>query len=327
MSKQQDKAVEKYLLQHTDRDFMVVCWGFTDAISHFGNHMLLQSANLSKNLHLVQQCFLHQIQEFLRYIVEEQKISNDDNFLQASIAILPAKTVTPVIISQIGNLMNKYDTQCVTILQNMKAPSTLYHFVINWKRFTSDTYEVTDTDMCLATFKCHSIVEYSFNYYSFKIRMMDVSRQRNERRVWVRQFKDNLSAQIYFLDMLSLFKELPEDDSVNQMRENMHLIEELCNSRWFQGVPLLIILVHVQQFEQLVTSIAMQQVFTGYTDPSNNAQAALQYITNRLQELPQGKRSRVIVQSHDPSTAQASNNLGQNLIRNFHTILDGGLLL
>jgi len=93
------------------------------------------------------------------------------------------------------------------------------------------------------------IVEEKFVIDRIAFNIFDVGGQRAERRKWIHSF-DNVTAVIFVTAISEYDQVLFEDRSKNRLDEALSLFEEICNSRWFSTIPIMLFLNKKDLFEK-----------------------------------------------------------------------------
>ncbi|KAJ7740365.1 guanine nucleotide binding protein, alpha subunit, partial [Mycena metata] len=84
--------------------------------------------------------------------------------------------------------------------------------------------------------------------------MSDVSRQRSERKKWIRCFESVTS--IIFCTALSEYDQvLEEERRVNRMHESLYLFESVINSRWFLSTSVILFLNKIDVFKRKLPKV------------------------------------------------------------------------
>lgn len=78
--------------------------------------------------------------------------------------------------------------------------------------------------------------------------IFDVGGQRAERRKWIHSF-DNVTSVLFVTALSEYDQMLFEDRDMNRLEEAIKLFDEICNSRWFVEVPIILFLNKRDLFE------------------------------------------------------------------------------
>lgn len=116
-----------------------------------------------------------------------------------------------------------------------------------------------------------------------KFVIIDVGGQRSERKKWVHCFED-VTAIIFFVALSEYDLCLYEDDSTNRMHESLKLFDEICNSKWFEKVPIILFLNKKDLFEKKIKDKNITVAFPDYTGGQNYDEAS-KYIEEQFRSL------------------------------------------
>eukprot|EP01084_Bolivina_argentea_P069197 125964_1 len=85
----------------------------------------------------------------------------------------------------------------------------------------------------------------------------------SERKKWIHCFGD--VSVVLFVASLSCYDELMfEDDTINQMHDQLELFGEICNLKWFETTPIILVLNKKDLFEKKIHVIPLNVCFTEY---------------------------------------------------------------
>jgi len=118
--------------------------------------------------------------------------------------------------------------------------STEYFFQ-NIDRINDFKYTPNESDILRCRVKTTGIVEVDFSIQGSNFKLVDVGGQRNERKKWIHCF-EGVSAIVFVVSLNEYDLKCYEDDSTMRMKESLFLFEEICNSKFFQTTPILLIL-------------------------------------------------------------------------------------
>lgn len=108
--------------------------------------------------------------------------------------------------------------------------------------------------------------------------MIDVGGQRGERKKWIHQFET--AAVILFIASLSEYNQtVPEDDSVNRMKEALDVWQQVCNNKYFKNVSMILFLNKVDLFREKLINVGLNTCFDDYTGKSFDA--ALKHVEKK----------------------------------------------
>jgi hypothetical protein len=93
--------------------------------------------------------------------------------------------------------------------------------------------------------------------------MVDVGGQRSERKKWIHCFQD-VTAVVFCVAMSEYNQKLYEDEGVNRLDESLKLFDEICNSRWFTDVAIILFLNKSDIFREKIKKVDLSVVFPNY---------------------------------------------------------------
>lgn len=137
--------------------------------------------------------------------------------------------------------------------------STAYWFQ-NIDRIADPSFVPNEQDILRARTKTTGITEIDFEVENTKFRMVDVGGQRSERKKWIHCFQE-VTAVIFCVAMSEYDLKLYEDESVNRMHESLKLFDEICNSRWFSSVSLILFLNKSDLFRDKIKKVNLNVCF------------------------------------------------------------------
>eukprot|EP01120_Amphizonella_sp_Union-15-10_P000992 TRINITY_DN1105_c0_g1_i1.p1 TRINITY_DN1105_c0_g1~~TRINITY_DN1105_c0_g1_i1.p1 ORF type:complete len:352 (+),score=94.31 TRINITY_DN1105_c0_g1_i1:52-1107(+) len=140
--------------------------------------------------------------------------------------------------------------------------SAAYYFE-NIERICLKDYIPLDQDILRARAKTAGITETEFEVENTKFRMVDVGGQRSERKKWIHCFQD-VTAVIFCVALSEYDLKLYEDESVNRMHESLKLFEEICNSKWFHSVSVILFLNKSDLFKEKIKHVDLKVAFPEY---------------------------------------------------------------
>jgi len=111
--------------------------------------------------------------------------------------------------------------------------------------------------------KTTGILELKFKIDSNDFILVDVGGQRSERRKWLHCFQD-VTAILFCVSMSEYDQFLNEDDTVRRTDESTTLFEEICNSRWFGRLPVILFLNKYDLFREKMKRTDLKVAFPDY---------------------------------------------------------------
>jgi len=127
--------------------------------------------------------------------------------------------------------------------------------------------------------KTTGIVETTFKISGHDFKLVDVGGQRSERRKWLHCFQD-VTAIIFCISMSEYDQMLSEDATVRRTDESMKLFEEICNSKWFGEVDIILFLNKYDLFREKIQVSDLRQAFPDY-EGGLDLKKAREFIANK----------------------------------------------
>jgi len=150
-------------------------------------------------------------------------------------------------------------------------------------RIVDTKYKPTTDDILRARIKTTGIIETAFKIDGHDFRLVDVGGQRSERRKWLHCFQD-VTAIIFCVSMSEYDQMLHEDTTVRRTEESMKLFEEICNSKWFGEVDIILFLNKYDLFREKIQTVDMKEAFPDY-DGGLDLKRAREFLTNKYLSL------------------------------------------
>eukprot|EP01121_Diplochlamys_sp_Union-15-3_P001966 TRINITY_DN1168_c0_g2_i1.p1 TRINITY_DN1168_c0_g2~~TRINITY_DN1168_c0_g2_i1.p1 ORF type:complete len:351 (+),score=57.19 TRINITY_DN1168_c0_g2_i1:89-1141(+) len=169
--------------------------------------------------------------------------------------------------------------------------STEYYFD-NLERISQKDYVPSEQDVLRSRAKTTGITETEFEIEGTKFKMVDVGGQRSERKKWIHCFED-VTAILFCVALSEYDLKLYEDENVNRMHESLKLFDEICNSKWFMKVSIILFLNKSDLFKEKIKKVDLKVCFSDY-DGGLNYDKAIEYICDKFINLNQNSDSKQI---------------------------------
>jgi len=171
-------------------------------------------------------------------------------------------------------------------------------------RIVDGAYKPTHDDILRSRVKTTGIIETAFNIDGHEFRLVDVGGQRSERRKWLHCFQD-VTAIIFCVSMSEYDQMLHEDTSVRRTEESMKLFEEICNSKWFGEVDIILFLNKYDLFKEKIGNVDMKVAFPDY-DGGLDLKNGREFLTNKYLSLNHNEKKKIY---HHITTATSTENI------------------
>jgi len=160
--------------------------------------------------------------------------------------------------------------------------SAPYYFE-NIERICQREYIPSEQDVLRSRAKTTGITETEFEVENTKFRMVDVGGQRSERKKWIHCFQD-VTAVILCVALSEYDLKLYEDETVNRMHESLKLFDEICNSKWFLNVSVILFLNKSDLFREKIKKVDLKVAFPEY-DGGLDFEKAANFIQEKFVSL------------------------------------------
>eukprot|EP00479_Gromia_sphaerica_P013480 TRINITY_DN7528_c0_g1_i1.p1 TRINITY_DN7528_c0_g1~~TRINITY_DN7528_c0_g1_i1.p1 ORF type:complete len:167 (+),score=30.31 TRINITY_DN7528_c0_g1_i1:618-1118(+) len=115
------------------------------------------------------------------------------------------------------------------------------HFFERASIIAQKDYVPSTDDIILSRTRTTGFTEAEFEFKGTKIKVTDVGGQRSERKKWL-HFFEKCSVCVFFAALSEYDRTLFEDDEISGMEEALKLFREICSSRWFQNIHIVLFL-------------------------------------------------------------------------------------
>ena len=89
-------------------------------------------------------------------------------------------------------------------------------------------------------------------------------------------FQD-VTAVLFFVALSEYDLTLYEDEDTNRIHESLKLFDEICNSKWFANIPIILFLNKSDLFEEKIRKVNIDVAFPDYKGKKVNAIVAAFY--------------------------------------------------
>lgn len=168
--------------------------------------------------------------------------------------------------------------------------STAFFFE-NLDRIAKPDFVPTDDDILRVRVKTTGLIKQDFELKKFKIRMLDVGGQRNERRKWIHCF-EGVTAVIFVAAISEYDQMCFEDSRTNRLDEALQLFDNVSNSEWFATTPIILFLNKKDLFDVKFPKVSLSVCFDDWNNGS--IESAYDFISRKFQVLQQTERDLYI---------------------------------
>jgi len=153
--------------------------------------------------------------------------------------------------------------------------------------------------------------------------MVDVGGQRSERKKWIHCFQD-VTAVIFCVALSEYDLKLYEDESVNRMHESIKLFDEICNSKWFQNVSIILFLNKMDIFKEKIKKVDLNVCFQEYKGGLDFDKASA-FITEKFKSLNKSAEQKQVYPHITCATDTQNIKFVFNAVKNIilHKALEG----
>jgi len=155
-----------------------------------------------------------------------------------------------------------------------------HFFLSNIERIAQADYIPSIDDLLRCRANTVGIQELTLEIEQNKFIIVDVGGQRSERKKWIHSFQD-VTAVLFFVALSEYDLKLYEDDDTNRMHESLKLFDDICNSKWFYNIPIILFLNKMDLFKEKIKKVNITAAFPDYDGPQTFADAS-EYIQNQF---------------------------------------------
>ena len=119
-----------------------------------------------------------------------------------------------------------------------------------------------------------------------------------------------MTAVLFFVALSEFDLSLYEDEETNRMHESLKLFDEICNSKWFSSVPIVLFLNKKDLFEEKIKKVNISVAFPDYDGPQAFKEAS-EYIQDQFIALNENPAKSIF-----PHVTQATDT------KNIQTVFD-----
>uniref|UniRef100_A0A6A7G7Q2 Guanine nucleotide-binding protein subunit alpha n=1 Tax=Hirondellea gigas TaxID=1518452 RepID=A0A6A7G7Q2_9CRUS len=157
------------------------------------------------------------------------------------------------------------------------------YFFENCMTTADENYVPSETDILRCRDRTTGILEQNFDVAGNLYQVFDVGGQRAERKKWINCFK-NVKAVMFVVALSEYDQVCFEDDVTNRLEEAITVFDNVCNSKWFERTPIILLLNKKDLFRQKIEDkrISLSKTFPEYTDEDGDYEAASAFIKNQF---------------------------------------------
>jgi len=163
---------------------------------------------------------------------------------------------------------------------NFHLLDSTHFFLSNIDRIAQADYMPSVEDLLRCRSHTVGIQELTLEIEQNKFIIVDVGGQRSERKKWIHSFQD-VTAVLFFVALSEYDLKLYEDDDTNRMHESLKLFDDICNSKWFFNIPIILFLNKMDLFKEKIKKVNITEAFPDYDGLQNFADAS-EYIQNQF---------------------------------------------
>jgi len=148
--------------------------------------------------------------------------------------------------------------------------------------YAQPNFTPQDEDILKSRAKTTGIIEVKFDLENQNFMIVDVAGQRSERRKWLHCFEE-VTAILFCVGISEYDQVIAEDGKTNRLIEAVNLFSEICNSRWFGKVDMVLFLNKEDLFKEKIKKINMD-CFPEYQGGTDYA-AGLDFLKEKFKGL------------------------------------------
>jgi len=234
--------------------------------------------------------FREVIFESVMYSIKSLIVAAEKNKLE----LLPANK--GIADKLMGITTNELDTELGGFIKTIYADNSIKKTMDNYATFhllDSTNYFLSQIDRLVQPeyipsiediLRCRSkttgIQELTLEIEQNKFIIVDVGGQRSERKKWIHCFQD-VTAVLFFVALSEYDIKLYEEEDTNRMHESLKLFYDICNSKWFFNIPIILFLNKMDLFREKIKRVNITEAFPDY-DGAQTFPDAAEYIQNQF---------------------------------------------
>jgi GTPase SAR1 family protein len=224
---------------------------------------------------------------------ENLKIQNENlNFVNI-IKQCDSFDLNPEVVKSVVALWkDKGITDTWKIRSHFQIIDSASYFFEKVEAIASPNFVPEDDDILKSRSKTTGIIEVKFDLENQNFNIVDVAGQRSERRKWLHCFED-VTAILFCVGISEYDQVIAEDGKTNRMIEAVNLFSEICNSRWFGKVDMVLFLNKEDLFKEKIAKIDMNVCFKEYTG-GLNYDKGIDFLKEKFDSLNQTEKDLYI---------------------------------
>ncbi|KAF9462221.1 guanine nucleotide binding protein, alpha subunit [Collybia nuda] len=171
---------------------------------------------------------------------------------------------------------------------NSLDKNTLY-YLESIDRITDTVYRPNDDDIIYC--RSYNTIDEAFPTEGLVYRFLDGRRIKGNKKKWWPCF-DGADIIIYGVDLAD-YDQVLYENGPNKMEENLRAFEEVCNSRWFLPISIILLLNNSGLSPDKLSSSPLKDYFSDYEE-GDDCYAASQYFQKKFVSLNKRRTSRDI---------------------------------
>jgi len=109
---------------------------------------------------------------------------------------------------------------------------------------------------------------------------------------WIHCF-DSVTAVLFVADMAAYDRKLYEDEKINRIDETLNLFENICNSKWFRDISIILFLNKSDLFKEKIVYSPLTLGFPEYTG-ENKFEPASTYMEQEFLKRNHVKKTNLL---------------------------------
>jgi len=168
---------------------------------------------------------------------------------------------------------------------NYQLADCAQYYLSDIERLSQQDYVPTEQDILRSRVATTGVIETKVIIDNdIEFIFVDVGGQRSERRKWVTCFPD-VTAILFCAALNGYDLTCSEDNSTNRITESINLFNQVCNSKWFVEVPIMLFLNKSDLFkEKIKEQIPITDAFPDY-EGELEYQPVIDYIFEKFFEV------------------------------------------
>lgn len=159
------------------------------------------------------------------------------------------------------------------------------YFFSRVKELAMSSYVPTYNDVLRCRDRTTGILSQRLSVNGSEFEVFDVGGQRAERKKWINCFQ-NVKTVLFVVAISEFDQVCFEDEVTNRLQESLTVFDNVCNSKWFEATPMILLFNKIDLFKEKVVDWEqpLSIGFQDYDGPRGDYDAACDFIWEKFRE-------------------------------------------